>query len=91
MNNIQIKNILTPIIAALAVWLASKVPLLDQATWNTLISTVAFAIVAVVTGMFSTNSSVAATTQKMDGVEVTPTSSAPAGVVAAVNAVKSGN
>lgn len=88
MNNIQIKNILTPIIAALAVWLASKVPLLDQATWNTLISTIAFAIVAVVTGVFSTNSSVAATTQKMSGVEVTPQPGAPAGVAEAVNAAK---
>jgi hypothetical protein len=41
MNQTMIKNILTPLAAALATYLASKVPLLDQATWNTLISTVA--------------------------------------------------
>lgn len=37
----MILNVITPLIATLATWLASKVPLLDQASWNTLISTVA--------------------------------------------------
>jgi hypothetical protein len=41
MNKTMVMNILTPLIASLATWLASKVPLLDQATWNTLISTIA--------------------------------------------------
>jgi hypothetical protein len=41
MNKTMVMNILTPLIASLATYLASKVPLLDQATWNTLISTVA--------------------------------------------------
>ena len=41
MNKTMIMNILTPLVGALATYLASKVPLLDQATWNTLISSVA--------------------------------------------------
>jgi hypothetical protein len=45
MNKTMIMNILTPLIATVATWLASKVPLLDQATWNTLISTVALSCV----------------------------------------------
>ncbi len=45
MNQTQIMNIITPVIAVIATWLASKVPLLDQTTWNTLISTVASAAV----------------------------------------------
>lgn len=50
MNKTQVMNILTPLIASLATWLASKVPLLDQATWNMLISSAA---VAGVTGMLA--------------------------------------
>ena len=45
MNKTQIMNILTPLIVAAATWLAAKVPLIDQATWNTLISAVAMAII----------------------------------------------
>jgi len=45
MNKTMVMNILTPLIAALATYLASKVPLLDQATWNTLISTIAVSAV----------------------------------------------
>lgn len=36
-------NILTPLFATLATYLASKVPLLDQATWNMLITSVGVA------------------------------------------------
>lgn len=36
-------NILTPLFASLATYLASKVPLLDQATWNMLITSVGVA------------------------------------------------
>lgn len=41
MNKTQVMNILTPLIGTLATWLASKVPMLDQATWNTLVTSVA--------------------------------------------------
>jgi hypothetical protein len=43
MNKTMIMNILTPLIASAATYLASKVPLLDQATWNTMISSIAVA------------------------------------------------
>src|SRR6202012_5210123 len=45
MNQTMIMNVITPLIGVVATWLASKVPLLDQATWNTLISTVAVSAV----------------------------------------------
>lgn len=50
MNKTQVMNILTPLIASFATYLASKVPLLDSATWNMLISSVA---VAAVTGVLA--------------------------------------
>lgn len=50
MNKTMVMNILTPLIASLATYLASKVPLLDQATWNATISSVA---VAGVTGVLA--------------------------------------
>lgn len=45
MNKTMILNILTPLIGASATWLASKFPLLDQATWDGLITTIATAAV----------------------------------------------
>lgn len=55
MTELQIKNILTPIIGIIATWLATKLNFLglDQATWNTLISSIVFGIVAVVLGYFN--------------------------------------
>ena len=43
MNKTMLMNILTPLIASVATYLASKVPLFDQATWNTVISGIAVA------------------------------------------------
>ena len=34
MNKTMIMNVITPLIGVAATWLAAKVPLLDQATWN---------------------------------------------------------
>jgi hypothetical protein len=48
MNKTMIMNVLTPLIGTAAAFLASKVPLLDQATWNTLISSVAISGVTAV-------------------------------------------
>jgi hypothetical protein len=44
-NKTMLLNMLTPLVTALAAYLASRVPLLDQATWNTLVSSVAVACV----------------------------------------------
>lgn len=48
MNKTQIMNIITPLIATLAGVLATRFPLLDQATWNMLITAVALASVTAV-------------------------------------------
>jgi hypothetical protein len=50
MNKTMIMNVVTPLVGLLADYLAKKVPLLDQATWDTLISTIA---VSVVTGVLA--------------------------------------
>lgn len=50
MNKTQVMTILTPLLGALATYLASKVPLLDQATWNTIITSLAVAGVTVALG-----------------------------------------
>jgi len=73
MNMTQIKTILTPLIGLAVAWLASKFPLLDQATWNTLVSSVVFAIVAVVMGMFTKTVTLAETVGSQPGTTVVTT------------------
>jgi len=53
-NGIQIKNILTPIFGLVATFLATKLNYfgVDQATWNTIVSTIGFAIVSAILGFF---------------------------------------
>lgn len=70
MNMTQIQTMLAPLILALAAWLASKVPLLDQATWNTLISAVALAAVTAITAFLTKKKSLANTLGKMDDTTV---------------------
>jgi hypothetical protein len=54
-NSTQIKTILTPLFGLLATWLATKVNFLglDQATWNTIVSSIGFGIVAIIMGFFN--------------------------------------
>jgi len=54
-NGTQIKNILTPIFGLLATFLATKLNFLgmDQATWNTLVSSIGFGIVTIILGFFN--------------------------------------
>lgn len=73
MNSTQIKNILTPIIGLAVTWLASKFPLLDAATWNTLVSTVVFAVVAVVLGIFNKTTNLMDTVGNQPGTTVVTT------------------
>lgn len=61
MNKTQVATILTPIIAAIATWLASKFPLLDQATWNTLLTAVFGAVSLAAIGWFTKTTSIADT------------------------------
>lgn len=101
MNTTQIKTILTPLIGIAVAWLASKFPLLDPASWNTLVSSVVFAIVAVVMGMFTKTTTLMDTVGNEPGTTVvtTPANAAalPANpdviaatpqIVTAVNAAK---
>jgi hypothetical protein len=73
MNELQIKNILTPIIGIAVSWLATKFPLLDQATWNTLVTTFVFAIVTVVLAFFNRTTSVLDVAGKQPGTTVVTT------------------
>lgn len=73
MNDLQIKNILTPIIGVIVTWLATKFPLLDQATWNTLVTAVVTTIVAVVLGFFNRTTGVLDTAGKQPGTTVVTT------------------
>lgn len=73
MNKTQIQNIITPIIGVIAVWLAAKVPLLDQATWNTLITTVAMAVVSIVLGVINRPTSLMDTVASQPGTTVVTT------------------
>jgi hypothetical protein len=54
-NSTQIKTILTPLFGLLATWLATKANFLglDQATWNTIVSSIGFGIVAIIMGFFN--------------------------------------
>jgi hypothetical protein len=63
-------NILTPLIASLATYLASKVPLLDQGTWNTLISTVAVSVVTAVLAYINRPIALKDTVGNMDHTKV---------------------
>lgn len=53
MNKTQIQTILAPVIGFVVAWLARKFPLLDQTTWDTLVSSVTFAGVAAVMGILT--------------------------------------
>lgn len=73
MNELQIKNILTPILGIVVSWLAAKFPLLDQQTWNTLVTTVVFAIVAIVLAYFNRTTNVLDAAGKTEGTTVVTT------------------
>ena len=73
MNSLQIKNILTPIIGIAVAWLARQFPMLDVATWDTLVSTVVFGAVAVVLGFFNKTTNVLDTAGNQPGTTVVTT------------------
>lgn len=70
MNKTMVMNVITPLIASLAILLASKVPLLDQATWNALISSIAVAAVTAVLAYINRAQSLKDTVGKMDKTTV---------------------
>lgn len=70
MNMTMVKTIATPLIAALATYLASKVPLLDQATWNTLISTIAVSATTAALAYFNRQQALKDTVGRMKSTTV---------------------
>lgn len=80
MNSIQLKNILTPLFGILATFLATKLNFLgmDQATWNTIVSSIGFGAVSLILGIFSKNTNVldAAGSQPGTTVITTPANAA---------------
>ncbi len=75
MNDINLKSILTPIAAAIAGLLATKLNFLgvDQATWNTMVFTILSAAVALVLGLFTKTSNVLDTAGSQPGTTVVTT------------------
>lgn len=75
MNSVNIKSILTPIFGLIATYLATKLNFLgmDQATWNTLVSSVGFGIVAAVMGIFTKTTSLMDTVGNQPGTTVVTT------------------
>lgn len=72
MNDINLKAILTPIAAAIAGLLATKLNFLgiDQATWNTMIFTILSTATALVLGLFTKTNNVIDTAGSVQGVKV---------------------
>lgn len=75
MNSTQIKNILTPLFGILATFLATKLNFLgmDQATWNTLVSSIGFGVVSIILGFFNKTTNLMDTVGKQDGTTVVTT------------------
>lgn len=55
MNSTTVKSVLTPLFGILATFLATKLNFLgiDQATWNTIVSSMGFGVVALLLGIFT--------------------------------------
>ena len=79
MNSTQVQTIITTIGGVIAAYLASKFPLLDPATWNTLVLAVVGAAVAGIIGLITKNTSLKDTVGNMaNTVVVTDPASAAA-------------
>jgi hypothetical protein len=76
MNSVQIKTILTPIFGVIATFLATKLNFLgmDQATWNTLVSSIGFAVMSIVLGFFNKTTNLVDAVGNQPGTTVVTTS-----------------
>lgn len=70
MNQTQVQTMLAPLVAAAAAWLASKFPLLDQATWTALVSATAMAAAMAFIGLITRKANLANTLGKMPDTTV---------------------
>ncbi len=91
MNSTQIQTTLAPLLTFLAGLAAGKGLFgWDAATWYTILGGIVGFGATIWAAIATKNSNIAAATQAMTGVEVQTSLAAPAGVAAAVNAVKAG-
>lgn len=70
MNKTQLQTVLAPLIGALATYLATKFPLLDPPTWNSLVGGVVLAAVAAFLGSVTKKASLADVLGNMPGTTV---------------------
>lgn len=75
MNSTQVKNILTPLFGILATFLATKLNFLgmDQATWNTIVSSIGFGVVSIILGVFTKTTTLMDTVGNQPGTTVVTT------------------
>lgn len=75
MNSAQIKTILTPLFGILATFLATKLNFLgmDQATWNTIVSSIGFGVVSIILGVFTKTTTLIDTVGNQPGTTVVTT------------------
>lgn len=75
MNSTTVKSILTPLFGLLATFLATKLNFLgiDQATWNTIVSSTGFGIVALLLGVFTKTTTLMDTVGNQPGTTVITT------------------
>lgn len=83
MNSTQIQTMLAPVLAGAAAWLAAQFPLIDQATWNALVTAVAMAAATAFIGFITKRSSLANTIAPPNGGTVIVTDSKTAAALPA--------
>src|ERR1700761_5791862 len=83
MNATQIQTMLAPVVAGAAAWLAAQFPLVDQATWNALVTAIAMAAVTAFIGFITKKSSLANTVAPPHGPTVIVTDSKTAAALPA--------
>jgi len=74
-NSTMLKNVLTPIFGLIATYLATKLNFLgmDQASWNTLVSSVGFGVVTIILGFFNKTINLMDTVANQPGTTVVTT------------------
>lgn len=70
---LMLKNVMTPMIAVAAAWLATKIPFIDAATWSTWINGFFAAITAGVLAYFNRPSNILDAAGKQAGTTVITT------------------
>ena len=70
MNKTQLQTTLAPVVGVVAAYLATRYPLLDAATWNSLVTSMAFAGVALFTGYVTRKTSLTDTVGNLPGTTV---------------------